>query len=163
MAGNRFSDSEPLPSVSGIPQGSILAPLLFSIHTNDLTSVPIKCMAKSYVDDTNLLILPELRTKNLTQIKLNSWLLEADRKLKELNWLPVEKKSVMYLRSATLAFKFMTGSVPDYLTSKFTKRFKISGRETRNSQSLHIPLFLKIGEWPEKRLLQNSEDIQLIG
>ena len=57
----------------------------------------------------------------------------------------------------------MTGSVPDYLTSKFTKRFKISGRETRNSQSLHIPLFLKIGEWPEKRLLQNSEGIELIG
>ena len=37
--------------------------------------------------------------------------------LKELNWLPVEK--LMYLRSATLAFKCMTGSAPDYLTSKF--------------------------------------------
>ena len=146
-------------------------------------------MAKSYVDDTNLLIsfdlkektpaiahirrgpiqrqqvvLPELRSKNLTQIKLNSWLLEADRKIKRIKLAPSKKKkSVMYLRSPILAFKFMTGSVPDYLTSKFTKRFKISGRETRNSQSLHIPLFLKIGEWPEKHLLQNSEDIELIG
>ena len=27
------------------------------------------------------------------------------------------------------------------VTSKFTKRFNISGRETRNSQSPHIPLF----------------------
>ena len=110
-------------------------------------------------------VLPELRTKNLTQIKLNSWLLEADRKLKEFNWLPVEKNSVMYFRSATLAFKFFDGLSTRlyYLTSKFTKRFKISGRETRNSQSLHIPLFLKIGEWPEKHLLQNSEDIELIG
>ena len=120
-------------------------------------------MAKSYVDDTNLLILPELRTKNLTQIKLNSWVLDADRKIKRIKLAPSRKKSVMYLWSATLAFKFMTGSVPDYPTSKFTKRFKIGGRETRNSQSLHIPLFLKIGEWPEKRLLQNSEDIELIG
>ena len=108
-------------------------------------------------------MLPELRNKNLTKIKLNSWLLEADRTIKRIKLAPSRKKSVMYLRSVPLAFKFMTGSVPDYLTSKFTKRFKISGRETRNSQSLHIPLFLKIGEWPEKRLLQNSEDIELIG
>ena len=54
-------------------------------------------------------------------------------------------KSAMALaghhRSATLAFKYMMGSAPDYLTSEFTKRFNISGRETRNSQSLHIPLF----------------------
>ena len=40
--------------------------------------------------------------------------------LKELNWLPVEK--LIYLRSVTLAFKCMTGSALDYLTSKFTKR-----------------------------------------
>jgi len=60
--------------------------------------------------------------------------------LKELNWLPLEKS--IYLTSATLAFKCMTGSAPDdYLTSKFTKRFNISERETRNSQSVHIPLF----------------------
>ena len=74
-------------------------------------------MAKSYVDDTNLLIsfdlkektpeiahirrgpiqrqrvvLTELRTKNLTQIKLNSWLLEADRKIKIIKLVPSRKK-----------------------------------------------------------------------
>ena len=66
MAGNRFSDSEALPSVSGIPQGGILAPLLLSIHTNDLISVPIKYMAKSCVDDTKLLISFDLKEKTPT-------------------------------------------------------------------------------------------------
>ena len=58
--------SEPLPIVSGIPQGSVLAPLLFSKYTNDLTSVPIKRMAKSYVDETKLLISFNLKQKTPT-------------------------------------------------------------------------------------------------
>ena len=48
--------SEPLPIISGIPQGSILAPPLFSTYTNNLTSVPMKYLAKSYVDDTKLFL-----------------------------------------------------------------------------------------------------------
>ena len=55
--------SEPLPIISGIPQGTILAPLLFSTYTNDLTSVPMKCMAKSDVDDTKLFISFDLKEK----------------------------------------------------------------------------------------------------
>ena len=52
--------------------------------------------------------------------------------LKELNWLPVEK--LIYLRSATLAFKCITGSAPDYLTSKFTNDLTSVGEkiETHN-------------------------------
>ena len=46
--------SEPLPVTSSVPQGSILGPLLFSIYTNDLSSIPQKCSTQSYVDDTKL-------------------------------------------------------------------------------------------------------------
>ena len=59
--------SEPLPIISGIPQGTILAPLLFSTYTNDLTSVPMKCMAKSDVDDTKLFISFDLKEKTHTR------------------------------------------------------------------------------------------------
>ena len=72
-----FALSEPLPIVSGIPHGSILAPLLFSIYTNDLTSVPMKYMAKSYVHDTKLVILFDLKEKMPTKDHIEEDLLNV--------------------------------------------------------------------------------------
>ena len=59
--------------------------------------------------------------------------------LKNLRWIPV--KSQLYLRDANLAFKIMTGQAPGYLSSNFIFRGNVSGRMTRSSQQLHIPLF----------------------
>ena len=45
-----------LPFECGVPQGSILAPLLFSIYVNDLPEVPRHCSTECYVDDTKLFV-----------------------------------------------------------------------------------------------------------
>ena len=50
------SDSDPLPVECGVPQGSIIGPLLFSIYVNDLPEVPRHCSTECYVDDTKLFV-----------------------------------------------------------------------------------------------------------
>ena len=46
----------PLPVCYGVPQGSILFPLLFTLYINDLRNIVSNCEIESYVDDTKLLL-----------------------------------------------------------------------------------------------------------
>ena len=47
----------------------------------------------------------------------------------------------LYFRDAVMAFKYMTGMAREYLGNKFILRGNVSGRATRSSQQLNIPLF----------------------
>ena len=48
---------------------------------------------------------------------------------------------LLYFRNSIMAFKCLTSHVPEYLSSQFIKQEEISGRATRSSQMLNIPLF----------------------
>jgi len=67
--------STKLPVSSGIPQGSILGPLLFNIYVNDHPSVPENCSSQCYVDDTKLLMSFQLHDQHEAIAKMNKDLL----------------------------------------------------------------------------------------
>ena len=48
------STLNPLKITRGVPQGSILSPLLFSIYTNNLPCATKECSLDSYVDDSKV-------------------------------------------------------------------------------------------------------------
>ena len=68
--------SEPKPLKAGVPKGSILGPVLFTLYVNDLLQVPKRCRALGYVDDTKVFMalpssqLPEICPEIHTTTKM---------------------------------------------------------------------------------------------
>ena len=89
------SKSKLLPIECGVPQGSSLGPLMFTLYINDLPFAS-KFSATLYADDTYL----ALSDKNLTQLEIR-----VNDQLQFINaWLQSNKLSLNYTKTTYMLF-----------------------------------------------------------
>ena len=92
---NRTYSTE-LKITCGVPQGSILGPLLFSIYINDLPSAS-KFETRLYADDTALM---------LSRMELNDLNKSVNKELSKVeSWLNANKLSLNYSKTKYLLTK----------------------------------------------------------
>jgi len=95
--------STKLPLSVGIPQGAILAPLLFAIYINDLPNVSELLTPLSYADDTTLLSTINIFTPPNAH-QPNTHLINNEL-TKYTNWLCVNKLSINVSKTKAIIFK----------------------------------------------------------
>ena len=92
-----FVDSSIKTITCGVPQGSILGPLLFLLYVNDIANVSATFMSILFADDTNMF----LQGRNI-----NTLIREANEELAKLvTWLQVNRLSLNVDKTKFLIFR----------------------------------------------------------
>ena len=86
--------SDVLPVEFGVPQGSVLGPLLFILYINDICNITEKGKFVLFADDTNIFVAAESKEKAYS---MANEVLQAVSKYMEVNLLHINVKKCCYM------------------------------------------------------------------
>ena len=135
--------SENVDIATGVPQGSILGPLLFSICINDLILSSNKLNFLMYADDTTIYFNLEDFDQNHMQTEINS-------ELNKVNlWLKLNKLSLNTNKTKLMVFQ------------KKQKQIKNINISIDNIQIKHVHSFNFLGILPDETLSWKNHAIMI--
>lgn len=135
-----------LPVNRGVPQGSILGPLLFSIYVNDLPDVPAICEMQMYADDVQLYTYAKIKDDQSCITCINS-----DRKL-IYNW--ARNSSLCLNPSKT---KLIT------IYKRHLTNFAINGVEINNQSTQSVDTVSNLGLTFNYKLTWSNHINRIVG
>ena len=122
--------SDTKPVTCGVPQGSVLGPLLFLLFINDIQFCTSKDITRLFADDTGIFV-----HGNTLQSALKSAQEELDKLEK---WFKANKLTLNVKKCAYIIFRGRNKRIPDVLPNLCINRQEIERVETFKYIGLHL-------------------------